>query len=405
MPIALSVSIDLQNVICHAQSDGLIEGATPIPDLDSKPYLLTVFFKVDGELALLTDEFKLSGAATVVPTPGTHGNLGDVDVGSGAAPVPIPSAIGEFSTLLRPIALPEPCDALLPDGIPGVVGVLCILLEHDNVTDAGAEAGHQALNAAVQVALDTVVNTRSIDNPGVSDEEIAAIADQIRQAITDAIVEQQSLVENLFTFPNPDDVLGFQVFVFDGAQLADEPVKMLSARFVTDDGANDWEITGRVTAGTGCPVSTLARLERSVEQQADLAALRDFRTELRRQPRIGAWLSLLSRHTGPLAATLDANPALRSSAVDLVVAASAALKSRDTVLAPAQLAAARKILDAVIADSPRRARRDLTLLRALLPVVEGKTPNQALAELATLRPTITRRSTPTRRLVRSVKES
>ncbi len=394
MPSALSVSIDLQTLVCHAQSDGLLEGAAPIPDFDSEPYLLTVFFKVDGELAFLTDEFKLSGAASVVPTPGTHGNLGDVDVGSGAAPVPIPSAIGEFTTLLRPIALPEPCDALLPEGIPGVVGVLCILLEHDNVTDAGAEAGHQALNAAVQVALDAVVNSRSIENPGVSDEEIAAISEQIRQATTDAIVEQQSLVENLFTLPNPDDVLGFEVFLFDGAQLVAEPVRALNARFVSDDGANDWEITGRITAGTACPVSTIARLDPAVEQRADLDALRRFRAELRRQPRVGAWLSLLSRHTGPLAATLSANPALRREAIDLIAVAGTAVTSRDAVLTPARLTAARRVLDAVIADAPRTARRDLKLLRAVLPVVEGRTVDQALAGLAALRPVQTRRSQP-----------
>lgn len=392
MPTALSVSIELQTVICHAQSDGLLETATTIPDLDSEPYLLTVFFKIDGELAFLTDEFALSGAATVVPTPGTHGNLGDVDVGSGAAPIPIPSAIGQFETLLRPIALPEPCDALLPEGIPGVVGVLCILLEHDNLTDAGAEAGHQALNGAVQAALDNVLNTRSISNPGVSDEEIAAIAEEIKQAMTAAIQEQQSLVENIFSFPNPDDVLGFKVFLFDGQQLTDAPVQILSARFVSEDKANDWEIRGRIAAGTGCPVSTLARFEPAVEQRADLDALRNFRKELQGQPRVGAWMSLLSRHTGALAVALQDDPRLRREAVELVAAAGTAARNRETTITSSQVASAVRMLDAVITHSPRRATRDLKLLRAILPLLQDKQVGTALAQLSSTRPVITRRT-------------
>jgi hypothetical protein len=55
-----------------------------------------VFFKIDGDGVALTDALKLSGSATVVTTPGSHGNLGTSDVDAGDD-VSIPSALGEWS--------------------------------------------------------------------------------------------------------------------------------------------------------------------------------------------------------------------------------------------------------------------------------------------------------------------
>src|SRR3954464_12389541 len=66
----LRVSLQLDHIHCYDEEDGW--GA-------AEPYLWTVFFKVDGDGVALTDALKLSGGATVVTTPGSHGNLGTSD--------------------------------------------------------------------------------------------------------------------------------------------------------------------------------------------------------------------------------------------------------------------------------------------------------------------------------------
>ena len=388
MPDALSVSIELQTVTCHSQADSLIETATTIPDDDAEPYLLTVFFKVDGERAFLTDEFALAGAATVVGTPGTHGNLGDISVEAGDV-IPIPSAIGQFQTLLRPIALPEPCDALLPEGVPGVVGVLCILLEHDNVTDAGAQAGHDALDAAVKSALDEVVNSLSIDNPGADEDQIAALAEQIRQAVEDAIVGEQNLAENVLTLINADDALGFTLFLFEGAELATAPSTPINARYTVQipiEGLNDWEINGRITSGPTSFAGVIGSLVPKLGARVNLDALRALRRGLLRHPRAGAWLTLLSANGGPVAAALAADKGLREAGVDLLAAVADAARAPDEPLRPELLASAAAVIEGVLARAPRQTQRDLRLLRGLLPLLKGTTLDEAVMKMDELRP-------------------
>jgi len=59
-------------------------------------------------------------------TPGNHGNLGAHDVDPGDD-VPIPPALGEFSTVLTPM----PVDGMPDKNVSGVIGCIAILLEED----------------------------------------------------------------------------------------------------------------------------------------------------------------------------------------------------------------------------------------------------------------------------------
>lgn len=78
---------------------------------NAEPYLWTVFFKVDGDTALVnTDDPShvfLQGVPTVVTTPGNHGNRGTSDVDEGDD-VGIPAIIGEYRTIMKPIPLTTP---------------------------------------------------------------------------------------------------------------------------------------------------------------------------------------------------------------------------------------------------------------------------------------------------------
>jgi hypothetical protein len=80
----LRVWLDLERIHRHDEGNGW--GS-------AEPYLWTVFFKIDGDSVALTEGLTLSGTATVVGTPGSHGNLGNTDVDAGDD-IDIPSAIG-----------------------------------------------------------------------------------------------------------------------------------------------------------------------------------------------------------------------------------------------------------------------------------------------------------------------
>lgn len=182
----LQVSLRLERVRCFDEGDGWG---------DSEPYLWTVFFKVDGASVVLSDALMLSGTGTIMTTPGSHGNLGDTDVGAGDD-LAIPSAIGAFETVLRPISVPSFVQGVIAD-VGGVVGVACVLMEEDNVTDDGAEAGHQALNLAVESAINAMIPTLGVSNQELSDDAIAAAMSGIPDQVTSAIREQQNVFENI----------------------------------------------------------------------------------------------------------------------------------------------------------------------------------------------------------------
>ena len=77
--------ISLDQLHCHRKSDVT----------SAEPYLLTAFFKIDGDTIVYGEDGFLEGQCTFVGTSGAHGDLGtrDVDVGDD---VPIPSALGEL---------------------------------------------------------------------------------------------------------------------------------------------------------------------------------------------------------------------------------------------------------------------------------------------------------------------
>ena len=141
----LRTRLSLDHILAYEEGDGF--GS-------AEPYLWTVFFKIDGDTVVLGDDAFLHGTCTLVGTPGSHGNLGDTDVDAGDD-VLIPRAIGELLGTLRPIPLADGIQHQLPT-VPdagGVVGVVFVLMEEDQVSDEGAEAGHARLNSLVEEAI------------------------------------------------------------------------------------------------------------------------------------------------------------------------------------------------------------------------------------------------------------
>ena len=140
----LDVELRLTNLHCFEEGDSA--GS-------AEPYLWTVFFKIDGDTTVVNDKNALQGTATVVGTPGNHGNLPNHDVDPGEN-ILIPAAIGVFNTRLRPIPLVVPIGDVTEVG--GAVGVITVLMEQDNTSNSDVAQGHRRARSSCARRIERV---------------------------------------------------------------------------------------------------------------------------------------------------------------------------------------------------------------------------------------------------------
>lgn len=235
----LNIEFKLERIHCHDEGDG--------PG-NAEPYLWTVFFKVDGDTVVVNSDGPaapfVQGPPTVVTTPGNHGNLGTSDVDEGDD-VAIPAIIGEWHTVMKPIPLTTPLLGMSEVG--GMIGCVVVLMEEDNTSDSDIQRGHEALDSNVRDKLAAVLGTLSIGHTEPTDEEIAAMSDQIGDAVKSAIGDGVSVIEWIAAFGNMDDQIGSAVFRFSQKQLEDTHGAPIPFRRRWDN-EGDWELFGHITA-------------------------------------------------------------------------------------------------------------------------------------------------------------
>lgn len=393
----IRINLELDRIHCHDEGDGW--GS-------AEPYLWTVFFKVDGNTVQLTESLTLSGAPATHNTPGSHGNLGDTDVDAGDN-VTIPAAIGEWETYLKPIPAPASLSSLLQD-VGGVVGVVAILMEEDNVSDDGAEAGHAALNSAVRSALQQIIDTRSLTNQDVSEEEISGFTGSVESAIKNAIVSQQNFFENLWSWLNPDDTIGVKVFVFKHDDLDPAVTENFSHRWKNE---GDWEIFGHITSTPLCPAHALNVLlkgigktsdaskasasamssaggeKERVQEPLDLEPMRKFRDgAYRMMPGLDRWFALAERHAGRIVGLALTDPALLPSVRKMLEWGNVIAQEPNAVLSDEHVAHAERLFAALSKHRNRHARIDARRALSILNAVKGKTHREAMEFLASTAP-------------------
>lgn len=389
----LNIRFDIDRLHCHDEGDGWG---------NAEPYLWTVFFKVDGSTISVTPALNLAGSAVLHTTPGSHGNLGDTDVDAGDT-VTVPVAIGEWDTDLRPIAVPPPFDAVQPD-LGGVIGVVCVLMEEDNVSDDGADAGHDALDDAVRAAIDQIVATRTVTNQDVTDAELAGFESAVTAAVSTAIQDQQNFFENIWSWLNADDAIGFKVFLFPHDDLASAGTVDFSHRFRNE---GDWELSGSITATATCPVDVFdvlfATEARSFapegldgEQAAkaatglrfDLDALRRFRDGTYAQhPGLASWWRLAERNSPAIAVALARSPELRERVGALLDHAAAIANDPEARLDAAQLKVASEVLGELASSTrSRRLRIDASRAAEVVTLLEGRTVAEGCKALDGFKP-------------------
>jgi hypothetical protein len=170
---SIKVSYKLTTLECIDEGDGPGE---------AEPYMWTVYFKVDGDTVVLDNNFMLSGTATVVGTPGNHGDIGGtMDAGDTRN---LPASLGAWSTVLTPIPTPIP-------GVTagGMIGCIAILMEEDSTPSADIANGHAALNQELQDQLDALIPTLGISNPSPTEADIEAIQQAVQTAVENAVAE------------------------------------------------------------------------------------------------------------------------------------------------------------------------------------------------------------------------
>jgi len=370
----IGVRIELDHIHCHDEGDGI--GS-------AEPYLWTVFFKVDGTTVSVTPGFTLDGEATVEFTPGSHGNLPNSDVDPGED-VDIPGILGDWSTQLVPIGFQEPIPGV--DDLGGVAGVVAVLMEEDNVTDDGAEAGHDALNGAVRDAINQIVATRTLTNQEVTDEEIAAFEESIDDIVSDAVSSQQNIFENIWSWLNADDTIGFKAFIFSHDELVPNTVTEFSHRWENE---GDWEIFGSVMAVEPCPADALDDIFGSGTGSADdLARLRAFRDgPFRERAGLQEWWKVLQRNTPAVALLLRGDDGLRRESAALFHSMAGALGSKGSSFGQDELREAARIAD-VLAEKTRSRRLRIDALRAAdaLRSIRASSIDEAIGSLAAIAP-------------------
>ena len=271
----LRTRLSLDHILAYEEGDGF--GS-------AEPYLWTVFFKIDGDTVVLGDDAFLHGTCTVVGTPGSHANLGDTDVDEGDD-VLVPRAIGELLGTLRPIPLADGIQHQLPT-VPdagAVAGVVFVLMEEDQVSDEGAEAGHARLNSLVEEAINGfilpvgVVGTPEdaktklgVAKQDVSEDDIQALKDRAPGVIQSAIVDAQGTWDNLWSLLDGDDQLGVAVLTYHYEDLVNNYWD-ISERFqhVTNTTSGpvvteDWRVLGEAQ-GVSADTYAYADLRRSEE--------------------------------------------------------------------------------------------------------------------------------------------
>lgn len=223
-----------------------IGGASGSPNVAFGMYLWTVFFKVDGDTVRINESFNAQGTATVVGTPGDHGDLagtGDSNL------VSIPAANGYFRTVLTPIPVQN-----FATTVPGALGCVVILMaQNDTPSDAVAQ-GHQALNSSLQQALDALIPTLGIKNPTVTQDDINAIQQQVSAAVSGAIKDTLTIWDKILTVLDltvQDSVIGTLIYLFSPTDLTESlPTGILLQNGYQNGQATQTEIQFAV-AGAG----------------------------------------------------------------------------------------------------------------------------------------------------------
>jgi hypothetical protein len=234
--------------VCHEEADGIG---------DAEPYLWPVFFKVDGD-SYAVDNVGLIGFPTIIDTNGKHGNLNDDDVGENDQ-VFVPAAVGNQTVLLKPIPINDPVlrSLLGTDDLPGIAGVVFVLMEEDGWPDDFATTGYNALIEAVRLGVAKAVasfqHASATPTDDEIDEQIADVKTLAAKMVKGLILEHMTggQIGGFGTVRNNDDQIGMDIWRVDQDEFARLNSRGFQSDFNNSDGK--WTVKGTFTNLDGPP--------------------------------------------------------------------------------------------------------------------------------------------------------
>jgi hypothetical protein len=362
-----------------------------------------VFFKVDGDNFAVEAGSGLIGSPTIVSSNGSHGNLGDTDVDAGDD-VPVPDAVGLWSTKLKPIPVNDAgLRALLgEDDLPAFAGVVVSLMEEDGWPDSLANTGYAAFVDAVQLA---VVKVAASFQHALAAPTPQQIKDAIEEVKASAATSVKAAVKNAMsgweliwygTFGNNDDGIGTEAFTTTTDELVATPAIPINRRWSGDEsGDGDWEISGvfRGFPQLDCHLETLfsssafreARQEESRAGSFD--AMRVFRDgAFRESPGLGAWWAEFAAASPALAMLAEQRPDVREALNGLVHDAGTWLGNGTERIGGQSLERLNTVLDALAADAPGHRARVLRQAKRLVKRLDGASFEEGVRFAAEMKP-------------------
>ncbi|QJB31402.1 hypothetical protein HF329_08855 [Chitinophaga oryzae] len=215
---SLQLNIQLNHIHCFDEGDG--------PG-NAEPYLWTLFYKIDGDTFRFgndndPDEQLLWGAVTIEKRNPLHGNLNRNSVDEGDI-VAIPPAVGKWETVLRPIPVTDNNKSMVAalshdfTDLPGIAGVVVILMEEDNLSNDAVQAGYDAFCATFQAKMNQLINGRDLVRlaAGITDEMENDVEAAVREAVESAIPDSMNFFEKVWNWlAGPDQTLGSASFRF-----------------------------------------------------------------------------------------------------------------------------------------------------------------------------------------------
>lgn len=238
------LSVNFDKLICHQAGSKTTSIA--------QPYMWCVFFKVDGESVVISDQFKLAGQAGVHFSHGSHHNLGQVIVEKGTT-INIPPAVGQWNTDLFPMKLPY-----FEQDFPATIGLTCILLKQGNVSHKAIEAGHQKLNEFVMHTIEKSVadfDPRQIDVYHLEssvksyfERSVSHVSEGVDRVIMRAVIGNQNILQNIRSLIKQDSLVGFKIWNFNHTDIAFNHGLISFSERWTSPKNGDWEVQGTLKA-------------------------------------------------------------------------------------------------------------------------------------------------------------
>ena len=381
----LNVILKLNEIICHDEGDGW--GS-------AEPYLWVIFFKIDG-LSVWQNGTMLGGEADFKFSRGSHNNLPNHDVDSGEV-VEIPASVGEWSTILKPIEITDFQGNITE--VSGIIGVVAVLMEEDNVSDDGAEAGHQGLNNYVKDSINNFISSINLwdfvnsDDPAEDvqqkiDDLIRLIKDNIKSVVKDAIKSNQNLLENLWAWIDKDDKIGDVIWTYNATEIMSNSYNIaLNKRWRKEGG---WEINGEISASELCPANAVNSLSvKELNKNLDLPKLRTFRNTLYKEfPLAANWWNIVLKNSPFIMQELQKNKNLCNDVFQIIKNIEASVDGKDR-FNESFFDDISIVLEKLGKSKFKSLRMDSRRLKPIIKELRGKNLNEVLDHLSSNKPLV-----------------